>query len=219
MSAPTPVRIEAIVDAVEHAGLIAAAEQLSEALGGAGGGPAWPIHLALRGPGEAIVAEPPPHAIIASLLAETANPAEPISQTEARWRSRIEAWQATGAAVLIGNVFRHVVAPAPVGLLERIRRLNRMAIGLSHETGAAVIDFDRAMAHIGGRILQSDYRLSGVVAAEVAGHTIAWSLLSYGLDEAVDPALQEAAKAALGDLQQIDTLVRRRLSARAAARG
>jgi hypothetical protein len=219
MSGRAPIRIEALVDAAEHAGLVAGAEQLSEALGAASGGPAWPVSLTLRGLDEAVAAEPAPDAIIASLLPETGDLSEPIAATEARWRRRVERLQATGAPVFVCTVFRHVRQGAAPGLRERIRRLDRMAVELSHTLGVAVVDFDRAMAHIGARALNSDYRLSGVLAAEVAGHTIAWSLLSYGLDQAVDPTVQERARAALGGLQQIDALVSRRLAARAAARG
>jgi hypothetical protein len=128
--------------------------------------------------------------------------------------------QATGAPVFVVNVFRHVAGRAgdgsPSPVLERIRRLDLMAVRLSRELGIGVVDIDRAFAHIGARALGSDYRMSGVLAAEVAGHTLAWSLLSFGLDDALDPELQEKARAALGPLSDINAIVGRRLSARRA---
>ena len=97
-------------------------------------------------------------------------------------------------------------------MLERIRRLNRLAAELSRETGAYVADIDRAFAHIGARTLRSDYRLQGRLAAEVGGHAIAWTLLSGPLDDWIEPEIQQAARTFLGGLQQIDALVNRRLA-------
>jgi hypothetical protein len=217
-----PISIEALVDQAERPALIAAAEQLSEHLGAAAEGPPWPVRLNFRPPGGEIPASPAPTAVIASLLPEAGRVSEDPAETEARWRAHLARLQQAGAPVFVCTVFRHVADRAAAGtvspVLERIRRLDRMAADLSHDLGVAVIDIDRAFAHIGGRTLRTDYRLSGVMAAEVAGHAIAWSLLSFGLDEAVDPALQEKAKAILGDLQQIDALVARRLARRGGAR-
>jgi hypothetical protein len=124
--------------------------------------------------------------------------------------------QAIGPPVFVRTVFRHVRDRAKDGgaahLVERIRRLNRMAVELSHELGIAVIEIDRAFAHIGGRALESDYSVTGPLAAEVSGHTTVWSLLSFGLDDIVDPGLQEKAKALLGGLSRIDALVSQRLA-------
>ena len=91
-----------------------------------------------------------------------------------------------------------------------------MATELSRELGLMVVDLDRAMAHLGAQTLRCDYRLGSELAAEVVGHQVVWSLLSFGLDEAAAPEIQEKAKAFHGDLQQINTLVRRRLAARRA---
>jgi hypothetical protein len=221
MSPPSPIRIEALVDPAERPGMVAAAEQLSECLGAADDGRAWPVRLNFLSPGEGLGDGPPPSVVIASLLSEVARPDEPIAETEVRWRAYLERLQASGAPVLVRTVFRHLSGRPNAGavspLLVRIRRLNLMAAHLSHVLGVGVIDIDRAFAHIGGKVLQTDYRLGGVLAAEVAGHTTAWSLLSFGLDEAVEPGLQERAKSVLGGLQRIDALVGRRLSQRRAA--
>lgn len=220
MNAPAPIVIEAHVDPAEHAGLIAAAEQLSGCLTAASGTPSWSVQLQFYPLNFEIVATPPPSAIIVSLLPETSRLAEPIVVTEARWRAYLGQLNAIGTPVFVRTVFRHVrdrtTDRLVSQLLERIRRLNRMAAGLSSEFGVAVVDVDRAFADIGGRALDTDYRLSGVLAAEVSGHTTVWSLLSFGLDQAVDPALQEKAKALLGGLRRIDAVLTRRLAYRAA---
>lgn len=214
-----PLKFGVMVSPAERAAVVCAAEQLSSCLGQACGERDWPIHLTLLEPD----ATPAPGqtAIIASLMAEAADAAEPIAATTARWRSKLRAMQATGAPVLILNVFRHVAGRAGDGsvspLAERIGRLNLMAVRLSGELNVGVVDIDRAFAHIGARALQTDYRLGGLLAAEVAGHTLAWALLSFGLDNIIDPDLQERAQAALGPLAEINAIVTRRLARRARA--
>ena len=220
MADPSPITLVALCDPVERPGLIAAAELLNECLGAASGGQAWPVRLNLLPPGSTVASETAPTAIITSLLIETLRPDEPIEATTARWRAHLQQLIGAGAPVFVRTVFRHVQGRAADGsatpMLERIRRLNLMAAELSNELGVAVIDIDRAFAHIGGRVLQTDYRLSGVLAAEVAGQTTVWSLLSFGLDDVIDPDVQEKAKAVLGDLSQINVLVNRRLANRQA---
>lgn len=87
-----------------------------------------------------------------------------------------------------------------------------MAADLSLAYGLGVIDIDRAFAHVGGDILLTDWRLQGDLAAEVAGHTMAWSLLSFGLDDVIDPAIQESARVVLGNIHQINNLLVKRLA-------
>jgi hypothetical protein len=214
--------IEALVSEAERPGLVAAAEHLSECLGAAMEATPWPVRLGLRAPGGAIAADPAPTVVIASLLPEVARTNEPIDDTKARWRAYLSRLLESGAPVLVCTVFRHIAdrakAGAPSPTLDRIRRLDRMAADLSNELGVGVIDIDRALAHVGGRVLQTDYRLAGVLATEVVAHTVAWSLLSFGLDEAVDPTLQEKAKTILRDINHIDAVVNERLARRAKAR-
>jgi len=215
----TPLALTAIVTQAEQAGVIAAAEQLSSCLGHAAAGASWPVQLHLLAPGSP-PPRPPPSAIITSLLVDVADPSEPIAKTTERWRDDLARLAAAGAPIFVMNVFRHVSGRAGDGsvspVLERIRRLDLMAVRLSHQLGVCVVDIDRAFAHIGARTLQTDYRLGGVLAAEVAGHALAWALLSFGLDDVVDPELQEKARASLGPLSEIDALVSRRLAARRA---
>jgi hypothetical protein len=98
-------------------------------------------------------------------------------------------------------------------LLERIRRLDRMALDLSHDLGVTVVDIDRAFADIGARVLATDYRLAGRVAAEAAGHSFALSLLSLGLDDIIPVDVQERALNYHSPLREIGTLIRRRIAA------
>jgi hypothetical protein len=222
MTAPTPIAIEARIDPAEQAALIAGAEQISEHLSIAIGGPSWPVRLNLAPPGAPLGEGPAPHVIVTSMLPEIRRLSDPMPAVEARWRAELERLTATGAAVFVCTVFRHLAERPKDGaaspLLERVRRLNRLAMDLSNAFGVGVIDFDRDLTHIGGRTLRSDHRLTGVLAAEVAGHAVAWALLSVGLDAVVDPEVQEKAKAALGDMRGIEALVTRRFRARAASR-
>jgi hypothetical protein len=214
MSKPVPIVIEAQVVPSENQGLIAAAEMLSECLGTAVGEAAWPVRLEVNAPG-AGVAQSPPGVLILSLLDEVERTEEPIGETQRRWDAALQLHLAQGVPIFLRTIFRNIGdAPrdgTPPPMLERIRRLNRMIVGLSHRHGVGVIDIDRACAHFGAGPLQTDWRLGGTLAAEVAGHTTAWSLLSQGLDELIDPDHQEKARANLGGLLQIRALVERRL--------
>jgi hypothetical protein len=220
-NATTPIIIEAHVESSEQPGLIAAAEQLSDCLNAVSNTKTWQVHLRFRAPGTDIDPLLPQSAIIVSLLPETKRATESIAETKARWRTYLGRLQAIGPPVFVRTVFRHVRertgGAGATQLLERIRRLNRMAVELSNELGVAVIEIDRAFAHVGGRALETDYLLMGPLAAEVSGHTTAWSLLSFGLDETIDPRLQEKAKALLGGLNRIDSLLSRRLAPSALA--
>jgi hypothetical protein len=152
--------------------------------------------------------------VVASLLPELARLDEPWPSVEARWRAQAALLVEGGTSPpLLCNIFRRVSErSARAVLIERIRRLNLLAVDLSHDFGLPVIDIDRVFAHIGGRGAQCDYRLGGPIAAEVVGYVVARSLLSIGLDDAVAVDVQERAKAFLGELHQIDALVNRRLN-------
>lgn len=214
MTAPTPIMIEAEVDEPERPALVAGAQQLAEALKVATGAD-WTIQLRFWAPEGGIAASGPGGLVILSLLPEVGRD-EPFAQTETRWRERATRLAASGATVMICTVFRSVPdrhAASGQKILERIRRLNRMAVELSHDLGVTVVDIDRAFAHIGARILATDYQLTGRLAAEVAGHAIALCLLTLGLDDTIPPEVQERARAHHGPLREIDAVVRRRLAA------
>jgi hypothetical protein len=219
VTAPRQIRIEAIVEPQERPALLAGAEQLSDALTRAAGQASpWPVSLIFRPAGSAVPASPETGVAIVSLASEAGRTGEPIAATRARWTAYLEMLQASGAPVCLSTVFRVVpdrpVDGRPSPLAERICRLNRMAADLSHDLGVTVIDIDRAMAHVGGRVMGADWRLGGVFAAEVAGHAVAWGLLALGLDDLIEPALQDRARRALGGLHEIDDVVARRLAQR-----
>jgi len=206
--------IEAETDEAERPAILAGAQQLAEALAAATSAE-WPIQLRFWAPGEAAATSAPGAVLVLSLLPEAGRD-EPFAETEARWRVRLADLVTGSAPVLLCTVFRHVAerrSEDGARIVERIRRLNRMAAELSHDFGVNVVDIDRAFAHIGGRTLQTDYRLSGRLAAEVGGHTLTWSLLALGLDDIIPPKVQERASAFEGGLQQINALVGRRLAA------
>jgi hypothetical protein len=214
VTSPTPIRIEAEVDPREHPAVLAGAQQLAQALSAATGGD-WPIQLHFLEAGAAAATSEPGSVIVLSLLSEVER-REPIAETEARWRARLAGLAEGAAPVLICTVFRHLTerrAPGGPERLERIRRLDRMAADLSCDLGATVVDIDRAFAHIGGRVLQTDYRLDGRLAAEVAGHALVWCVLALGLDDVIPPEVEHRARAFQGSLKEINRLVSRRLAA------
>ncbi|HXQ12114.1 MAG TPA: hypothetical protein VN805_14045 [Caulobacteraceae bacterium] len=212
MSPLAPITIHAEVDMRERPAVLYGAQQLAEALRAASGVD-WPIQLTFWGARRLRAAAG--NVVVLSLLCEVESD-EPFAETAARWRRRTDGLAAEGAIVMLLTVFRAVSGRRTEKgqhLLERIRRLDRMALDLSRDIGVTVVDIDRAFAHIGARALATDYRLAGRVAAEVAGHTFALSLLSLGLDDTIPVQVQERARTHHGSLREIDTLVRRRLAA------
>jgi len=205
MTSPTPLLIEARLDEAERPAMHAAHVGLGRLLTDAAEGVTWPVQVVVRKPGSVKPLEPAPAATILSLLPD-ARSDQPIAEVEARWREDLLRLRSSETPAFICTVFRHVEqrenAGSPSPLLERIRRLNALAPHLSHDFDAGVIDFDRALAHVGARALATDYRLQGPHAARIAGHTIMWRLLSYGLDAAIPSAVQEKAKMLLGGPEQ-----------------
>lgn len=217
MSAAGPICIEAVVDDAERPALVAAARRLREAFFAASGS-----HREIRlrfapSPTEIEVRESPTVAVV-SLLPEVARD-ESLSSIASRCRAQLSALQQSAAlTVFLCTVFRHVAratqehAPRErEKTIERIRRLNLLAAELSHDTGAGVVDIDRAFAHVGARTLQTDYRLGGALATEAAAHTIVWTLLSAGLDDAAAPEILQRAMQSQGPLWHIGGLMSRRL--------
>ncbi|HLK23908.1 MAG TPA: hypothetical protein VKT30_04550 [Caulobacteraceae bacterium] len=211
MSALTPIKIRAEVDVVERPAVLFGAQKVAKALR-AVTGVDWPIELTICEMGGLSAAAG--DIAVLSLLSELGRE-EPFEETVARWRSRTERLVADGVIVMLLTVFRAVSerrTPQGQRLIERIRRLDRMALDLSHDVGVTVVDIDRALAHVGGRVLGTDYRISSRLAADVAGHSFALSLLSLGLDDNIPPATQERARTHLGPLREIDSVVRRRIA-------
>jgi hypothetical protein len=119
-----------------------------------------------------------------------------------QWRAICTgALQAGATHIFLCNVFRRVRGLAhryqgtPESLRERIQRFNLLAAEISHETGACVVDLDRALADIGGRVLHTDYRLKSEAAAVAGADTLVSTMFRAGLDEYLAPALQEKTAA------------------------
>lgn len=216
MNSSRLIQFQAQVADSERKGVIAGVQQLFNCLHEVAGDIIWRAEVRFDPPMQPMSPMPGVSVIMLSLLPDVDLLDEPIDATEARWHAQLQPLLETGVPVFLRTVFRHVPdywRDATGALrLERIRRLNRMAADLSLAQGLGVIDIDRAFAHIGGDVLRTDLRLQGNVAAEVAGHTMAWSLLSFGLDDVIDPAIQESARAALGNIHQIDNLLLKRLA-------
>lgn len=218
MTTPPLLLIEAVVDDAERPALVAAFEQLCECLS-ASSGILWPVRLRFHGSIRVIDLADRPTVVIASLLPAIAQDDEPLSRTAQRWRQHfLSLVEGKVPAVFVCTVFRHVADGSthrrlvgPPATAERVRRVNLLAAELSQDTGISVIDIDRVFAHFGARALKTDYRMSGPIAAEVAGYTIVSSILAIGIDDFIPPSVQERAKRFQGDLSEIGNLVRRRL--------
>jgi len=220
MSPTRLIQFQAQVAASEQTGVIAGVQQLFNCLHEVAGDIQWRAEVKFDPPKQPMSPMPGASVIMLSLLPDTELLDEPIDATEARWHAQLQPLLEPGIPVYLRTVFRHVPDywhnETEALRLERIRRLNRMAADLSLAYGFGVIDIDRAFTHVGGDILLTDWRLQGNLAAEVAGHTMAWSLLSFGLDDVIDPAIQECARMALGNIHQINDLVQTRLALRQA---
>ena len=194
------ISIAAFVSEGERAAVQLATRHLARALSQAADIP-WtcdsvfsPDMETLRQGGDAAI-------IVTSFLPELGEIEEPWPRAEQRLRTAYAALGQRGVPVFICTILRHVVVDegpdAAAALRIRIRRLNLLAAKISHESGAYVIDLDRVLADIGARRLQTDYRLAGNAAAEMAGHFIALTLINNGLDAFVSFEVQDAAKAIL----------------------
>lgn len=218
MTAPAPFLIDAVVSDSERPALLAVAEQLRDCLLAASGNP-WQVVVRFRESLAAIDAQDRPAVVVASLLPELDRDDETIAATQARWHAQLSSLAGEPrSAILICTIFRHVAAPtadapdARVATRERIRRLNLLAIDLSHDTGAGVVDIDRVFSRLGARPLGTDHRLTGPVAAEVAAHAIVASILGAGLDRVMSPEIQERAAQFQGPLRDVEQYVAQRLA-------
>jgi DNA-binding transcriptional MerR regulator len=121
-----------------------------------------------------------------------------IQHLRQRWADQIKALQNDGMACVICNLFRHVQERKPGqshALSERILELNLLAIDLSQQTGASLADIDRALSQYGGQPLQADYQLNSPLAVQLAGHTLARTLLLDTLQDTLNmDVLDQAAR-------------------------
>lgn len=216
--------IGGLVTPTEMAGLKAGVSELRAQLAALAPDQAFEIRLGLLPPDFRPPRAPShPDVFIVSLLPELERAGEAMEAVEARWREHLSLLQDTGATIFVCTIYRHVGGvPDPdqrLAVLERVRRLNLLAVTLSHALGVGVIDLDRAFAERGAAVLRTDHRLGGPFAAEVIGHTVLSALLSMGLDEVMDPGLQEAVRKAIGSTLDVLDYVRRRLNLSGASVG
>lgn len=204
MTSAVTIPINAVVDGHEEAAVRLASARLESSLSAASGAPvvvscAFEPTLDSLDPDQACV-------VITSTLAEVANHQEPWPSVERRLRQSYQRLAGRDdVVVFICTVLRHVSADEGAEQTEskrvRIRRLNLLAAEISRETGIYVIDLDRSLADIGARALQTDYRLNGSYASEVAAKFMALAVISAGLDAFVSFEVQDQAKTMVAQSQ------------------
>jgi hypothetical protein len=200
MTSPPPLAIEAFVHEAERPALAAASRQLADSLSAATGA-AHSVALRFSETLPVVALGGGRRVVVGSMLVEIPGRGESLDQTEVRWRDQLAALK---DPPFLCTIFRYAGNRESPALVERFRRLNFMAIHLSHATGAAVVDIDRTFGYFGARQLQTDYRLGGRLAAELAGHAIVASILAGGLDDVVPADAQERAqKVLLGMLERL----------------
>ena len=208
-----PIRIFAAVEKCEQRAVAIGAELLSRAFAGAMEGRSLPIKMAIGLPLSTPKDDQPPHIVVTSMLTEVLGTFEDEQAVRERWGGYYGKLLESPAEVFVCTVFRHVPGRDPAAgkdeTLHRIRTLNLLAVQLSHSLGLRIADFNRVLAHFGARSLATDFRLSGDLATYVAGHALASAILANGIDEHVDPQIQEQAKKALGGLDDIPDQIRK----------
>jgi hypothetical protein len=208
-----PLQLTVAVTEGERDLIVAAANRLSLCLGD-GTAPGWPIRIRFVAPDAPLPPEPSV-AILASLAIDAGRSGDPFESIAAGWRDRIAGWRAAAQPILLLNLFRHVAdandrpARAP-----HLRRLNLLAIELSRQSGAGIVDIDRAFALIGGRTLGSDYRGRGAFTIEVAAQAIVAVLLGC-LDDKVAPDRVQAAGQRNGGREALAAIIARHIGAAA----
>lgn len=204
--------VDAFVTTGEQPMMIAAGEQLSEALRDDAERP-WPVRLSFSS-FDTEGAAPGP-IVVTSLLADAMS-LEPLATVEAVWRDRLAKGLAgADRIVVLCTVFRVVGdrQARPI-LIERIRRLNLLAAELSQAFNTYVVDLDRTLSFFGAATLQSDFRLVGHRAAEAAGHAVVTTLFAAGLGGLVPVERQAIGAKRHGGLHQLAAVVEPRLRAR-----
>ena len=203
--AASPRIVAAIVGDDQRDAMVAGGEQLSDCVGAALGRE-WPVRLRLIGPDDVDI----PSGIVLVASIDDGAGLEPIAQSAARWVARIERYRSLGHdRVLICNRFRHIGPDARQSEVERIRRLNRLAIELSRHLSVEVIDADRLLALCGARTLAADVRGAGAATSALVGHAIADAILQGDMAECINADTQAHALAAHGGVCDIPGLIAR----------
>jgi hypothetical protein len=190
----------AAVTTNERAVVEAAARHLAEALSRAAS-ETWTCACEFAADFDGLVGATPGSVIVTSLLVPLAQADRPWPDVEKELRRTYAALCETGNSVVICTILRHVDAAGDLERADRIRRrlrqLNLLATELSREYGALVIDVDRLLADIGARRLETDYRLGGKAAADVASKAVALCIVTNALDALAPIEIQDAARAIL----------------------
>jgi hypothetical protein len=201
MIAAGSLRFVAAVGAGGRPMIAAAARHLAACLRTATGTD-WLVDAVVAAPGARDL--PEGVAVVASIADDMGTAREPLDDIAARWRIRLERHGAGGRRVLLCNLFRHAGDRGQADGIAHIRRLDRLAIALSRDTGAEVVDIDRLFALCGGALVRSGGDM-------LAGHAIAAAMLDGALGTALDPAAQERAARALGGWREIAETLRHRV--------
>lgn len=192
--------LKADVTSGERAILVGACARLAEALAQSSGEP-WTGETYFEGDGELSDKDTDQPVLVTSLATWLKPPGEDWPAVEARIRAAYAALSAQGQPVFLCTIFRHVDELDDEELAQplrhRIRQLNLLATEISREHGVFVIDLDRALADIGARRLETDYRLLGEAAVVAAKEVVATCIATNGLDALVSPEVQELTVAAL----------------------
>lgn len=199
MSESHTIRIRAAVPAQEQGIIERAGNLLSDALKQASNED-WRSGISFAPSAAALQDAPTDGAITIVSLIPALDPLDASwPDVETQLRQACEALSAAGDPVFLCTILRHVPASEEDDQprLLRIRRLNLLAAELSREYGCFVIDLDRILADIGGRRLQTDYRLGGAVVAEHVANAIATCIAANALDAVASFEIQDSARAFL----------------------
>ena len=200
MTGTSQISIAALVSKSERAAVQLAADHIARALSQAAGVP-WTCDCNFSPDMETLRQDSDTAIIVTSFLPELTKLGELWPQAEQRLRTAYATLCERGTPVFICTILRHIDCDedleAAAALRIRIRRLNLLAAEISRETGAYVIDLDRVLADIGARRIQTDYRLAGNAAADMAGHFIALTLVDNAFDAIISFEVQDAARVIL----------------------
>jgi hypothetical protein len=199
MTVQNHLSIAGFVTENERAAVRAACRHVAASLSQAAETP-WTCEAAFVSDLEALRSESGAAILITSLLPELERVREAWPEAEQRLHKAYAALAERDIPVFVCTVLRHIdsgVGAEAAALRLRLRKLNLLAAEISRESGIFVIDLDRVLADVGARRLQTDYRLAGNAAAEMAGHFTAVTLVTNGIDALVPFEIQDAARALL----------------------
>jgi hypothetical protein len=204
MTGKTQISIAAFVSEVERSAVRRAADHVARVLSDAGNA-AWTCDCLFGNDMESLQKSRDVSIIVTSLLPELQKTDESWPQAKQRLRTAYASLGHGEIPVFICTILRHVSPDenpeAASALRLHIRRLNLLAAEISRETKAYVIDLDRVLADMGARRLQTNYRLTGNAATDMAGYFIALTLVNDALDALVSYEVQDAARTILTSLR------------------